>query len=100
MFPLYDRMNNEIVIVIKSLVFKFLIRSFLFLQDLTVTDDTVLEEHNEDPSLVQMRLIGDGGKCMINLIQYFKINFTAFIFFSPSIFTRLSFLYLITIFHW
>ncbi|CAH2014641.1 unnamed protein product [Acanthoscelides obtectus] len=29
--------------------------------DLTVTDDTVLEEHNEDPALVQMRLIGDGG---------------------------------------
>ncbi|XP_059486049.1 lysine-specific demethylase 3A isoform X2 [Neocloeon triangulifer] len=28
--------------------------------DLTVTDDTVLEEHNEDPRLVQMRLIGDG----------------------------------------
>ncbi|KAJ8952883.1 hypothetical protein NQ318_006499 [Aromia moschata] len=28
--------------------------------DLTVTDDTVLEEHNEDPALVQMRLIGDG----------------------------------------
>lgn len=31
-------------------------------QDLTVTDDTVLEDHNEDPSLVQMRLIGDGGE--------------------------------------
>ncbi|XP_057340415.1 probable JmjC domain-containing histone demethylation protein 2C isoform X2 [Microplitis mediator] len=29
-------------------------------KDLTVTDDTVLEEHNEDPRLVQMRLIGDG----------------------------------------
>ncbi|XP_072384175.1 uncharacterized protein [Diabrotica undecimpunctata] len=29
-------------------------------RDLTVTDDTVLEEHNEDPSLLQMRLIGDG----------------------------------------
>ncbi|CAH1990408.1 unnamed protein product, partial [Acanthoscelides obtectus] len=29
-------------------------------EDLTVTDDTVLEEHNEDPALVQMRLIGDG----------------------------------------
>ncbi|XP_023311015.1 probable JmjC domain-containing histone demethylation protein 2C isoform X3 [Anoplophora glabripennis] len=29
-------------------------------RDLTVTDDTVLEEHNEDPALVQMRLIGDG----------------------------------------
>lgn len=35
---------------------------FGLFQDLTVTDDTVLEEHNEDPSLVQMRLIGDGGK--------------------------------------
>ncbi|XP_015112860.1 probable JmjC domain-containing histone demethylation protein 2C isoform X3 [Diachasma alloeum] len=29
-------------------------------KDLTVTDDTVLEDHNEDPGLVQMRLIGDG----------------------------------------
>ncbi|XP_024944437.1 probable JmjC domain-containing histone demethylation protein 2C isoform X3 [Cephus cinctus] len=29
-------------------------------KDLTVTDDTVLEDHSEDPSLVQMRLIGDG----------------------------------------
>lgn len=28
--------------------------------ELTVTDDTVLEDHNEDPCLVQMRLIGDG----------------------------------------
>lgn len=27
-----------------------------------MTDDTVLEDHNEDPSLVQMRLIGDGGE--------------------------------------
>ncbi|KAG8310033.1 hypothetical protein J6590_072005 [Homalodisca vitripennis] len=27
--------------------------------ELTVTDDTVLEGHNEDPTLVQMRLIGD-----------------------------------------
>ena len=26
-----------------------------------MTDDTVLEEHNEDPVLVQMTLIGDGG---------------------------------------
>lgn len=27
-----------------------------------MTDDTVLEVHNEDPSLVQMKLIGDGGE--------------------------------------
>ena len=33
-------------------------------KDLTVTDDTVLEDHSEDPCLVQMRLIGDGGKCL------------------------------------
>ncbi|KPJ06774.1 hypothetical protein RR48_11821 [Papilio machaon] len=31
-----------------------------FRQELTVTDDTVLEEHSEDPALVQMRLLGDG----------------------------------------
>ncbi|KAI0242132.1 putative JmjC domain-containing histone demethylation protein 2C [Lamellibrachia satsuma] len=30
-------------------------------RELSVTDDTVLEEHNEDPALVQMKLIGDGG---------------------------------------
>lgn len=35
---------------------------YSFLQELTVTDDTVLEEHSEDPALVQMRLLGDGGK--------------------------------------
>ncbi|XP_067128149.1 LOW QUALITY PROTEIN: probable JmjC domain-containing histone demethylation protein 2C [Centruroides vittatus] len=29
-------------------------------RELTLTDDTVLEEHNEDPCLVQMKLIGDG----------------------------------------
>lgn len=27
-----------------------------------MTDDTVLEDHSEDPCLVQMRLIGDGGE--------------------------------------
>lgn len=32
-------------------------------QTFTLTDDTVLEEHNEDPALIQMHLIGDGGKC-------------------------------------
>lgn len=26
-----------------------------------MTDDTVLEGHNEDPTLVQIRFIGDGG---------------------------------------
>ncbi|KAG1655409.1 putative JmjC domain-containing histone demethylation protein 2C [Nymphon striatum] len=31
-------------------------------KELTVTDDTVLEDHNEDPCLVQMKLIGDGGE--------------------------------------
>jgi hypothetical protein len=42
------------------------------LQDLTVTDDTVLEEHNEDPCIVQMRLIGDGGRlfCLPNYVRY------------------------------
>ncbi|XP_048748291.1 probable JmjC domain-containing histone demethylation protein 2C isoform X3 [Ostrea edulis] len=30
------------------------------LQTLSLTDDTVLEEHNEDPALIQMRLIDDG----------------------------------------
>ncbi|XP_061186493.1 lysine-specific demethylase 3A-like isoform X2 [Saccostrea echinata] len=29
-------------------------------KSLSLTDDTVLEEHNEDPALIQMRLIDDG----------------------------------------
>lgn len=44
------------------LLYVSVIKMYFLFQDLTVTDDTVLEEHNEDPSLVQMRLIGDGGK--------------------------------------
>ena len=36
--------------------------SFSVLFQLFVVDDTVLEEHFEDPALVQIRLIGDGGK--------------------------------------
>lgn len=35
------------------------------LQTLSLTDDTVLEEHNEDPALIQMRLLDDGGKKMV-----------------------------------
>ena len=37
---------------------------------LFVVDDTVLEEHYEDPALVQIRLIGDRGKTIRNRIQY------------------------------
>ena len=33
------------------------------LQELSVVDDTVLEEHCEDPLMVQMRLLGDGSEC-------------------------------------
>ena len=31
-------------------------------QEFTVTDDTVLEEHLENPDLVQMRILGEGGE--------------------------------------
>ena len=31
------------------------------LQEFTVTDDTVLEEHLENPDIVQMRILGEGG---------------------------------------
>lgn len=44
----------------------YFIYFFKLSQELTVTDDTVLEEHSEDPSLVQMRLLGDGGNLTIN----------------------------------
>lgn len=33
-----------------------------------MTDDTVLEEHNEDPTLIQMHLIDDGGKKIVQLL--------------------------------
>ena len=33
-------------------------------QTLAVVDDTVLEEHNEDPTLIQMHLIDDGGNIL------------------------------------
>ncbi len=36
-----------------------------------MTDDTVLEEHNEDPALVQMKLIGDGGKFSLTTLLSF-----------------------------
>lgn len=53
-------------------------KGVLLLQDLTVTDDTVLEDHNEDPSLVQMRLIGDGGKLLrIILPSNFRIHLSS-----------------------
>ena len=43
-------------------------------QEFTLTDDTVLEEHYEDPRLTQMLLIGDGGntpKVIVILFQKF-----------------------------
>ena len=37
-------------------------------------DDTVLEDHNEDPCLVQIRVIGDGGKQLISMpiLKFYK----------------------------
>lgn len=40
-------------------------RLFCLFQTLAVTDDTVLEEHNEDPAYTQMHLIDDGGKWIL-----------------------------------
>ena len=31
-------------------------------REFSLTDDTVLEEHYEDPRLTQMQIIGDGGE--------------------------------------
>ena len=31
-------------------------------REFSLTDDTVLEEHYEDPRLTQMQILGDGGK--------------------------------------
>ena len=43
--------NNEI------LIFKIIFLSYFF-QEYTLIDDTVLEEHYEDPKLTQMKLVG------------------------------------------
>lgn len=43
------------------------------LQTLSLTDDTVLEEHNEDPALIQMRLLDDGGK---KIVLCFTVHLT------------------------
>ena len=40
------------------------------MQEFTLTDDTVLEEHFEDPRLTQMKLLGEGGK----QIKFFLIE--------------------------
>ena len=82
-----------------------------FCQIFSLTDDTVLEEHNEDPTLIQMHLIGDGGKYQLfdfllkitrmdsYLLQYWMHKLTAIrqyalfemffylIFFRVSLFT-------------
>lgn len=53
------------VLITKSMI--------LSLQTLSLTDDTVLEEHNEDPALIQMRLLDDGGK---KIILHFTVHLT------------------------
>ncbi len=37
-----------------------------------MTDDSVLQEHHEDPRLVQMMIIGDGGER--NTVRFPKID--------------------------
>ncbi len=37
-----------------------------------MTDDSVLQEHHEDPRLVQMMIIGDGGER--NIVRFSKID--------------------------
>ena len=58
--------NNEI------LIFKVIFLSYFF-QEYTLIDDTVLEEHYEDPKLTQMKLVG--GKEGKRLIRK-ALNFT------------------------
>ena len=62
-----------------------LLLSFVWWQELTLTDDTVLEEHYEDPRLLQIQLLGEGGdyRTPIQLIG-FRFNIF-FIFVSISI---------------
>ena len=48
--------STTITIIIKSISFFSIFRT----QELTLTDDTVLEEHYEDPRLLQIKLLGEG----------------------------------------
>ena len=49
-----------------------------FLQEFTLTDDTVLEEHFEDPRLTQMKLLGEGGKHKKSPLTNFAFIFIRF----------------------
>ena len=42
--------------------------------EFTVTDDTVLEEHYEDPRLTQMSILGDGSKTICNQTYFLVCN--------------------------
>ena len=42
------------------------------IQEFTLTDDTVLEEHYEDPRLTQMQLLGDGGNLIMHFMHFTK----------------------------
>lgn len=53
-------------------------------QELTVTDDTVLEGHNEDPTLVQMRLIGDRGKIHL-IFSSFEVSVSTLLLATLSV---------------
>jgi hypothetical protein len=68
---LSDRSNRHTALLLQELT-----RTIFFFQDLILTDDTVLEEHNEDPALVQMRLIGDGGEslCLWSILNRGRAN--------------------------
>ena len=46
LFNIFIRKNNETIFFI------------FFFQEYTLIDDTVLEEHYEDPKLTQMKLVG------------------------------------------
>ena len=65
-------------LAVRALFRRFvLIRIFSFSppkKELLLTDDTVLEKHYEDPLLVQMNLIGDGGALIFTDGLLFHFN--------------------------
>lgn len=44
------------------------------IQELTLTDDTVLEEHYEDPRLLQIKLLGEGGLDIFTVITFLSYD--------------------------
>ncbi len=64
---------------------KYDLRLEFSFQEFTLTDDTVLEEHLEDPRLTQMKLLGDGGEKALSGHSGLHSSYKTFLaYFTPK----------------